>query len=168
MQIQEKQKVATAYTVCLCIINRWGQYARRLSQWPGSNLGNKTRLAASSSRLFPEMSVSPKLVEISTPPVSWRKTDMCYSRAAVLSLQQAIPNSCPAKDFKRQAGTASARAPGVWQGPGIHYQPGGRARRSAASSSTNNATRAEESRLRTRLPLSRLTTRFCFNCLLPL
>jgi hypothetical protein len=43
------------------------------------------------------MSVSPKLVEIGNPTRFMEETDVCYPTSAVVSLQQAIPNGCPAK-----------------------------------------------------------------------
>src|SRR5260370_8505701 len=43
------------------------------------------------------MSVSPKLVEICNPTRFMEETDVCYPTSAVVSLQQAIPNGCPAK-----------------------------------------------------------------------
>jgi len=46
---------------------------------------------------FSKLSVSPKLVELTDPTRFTEETDMCHPTPAVLALQQAIPNSCPAK-----------------------------------------------------------------------
>jgi hypothetical protein len=49
---------------------------------------------------FSELSVSPKLVELTDPTRFTEETDMCHPTPAVLALQQAIPNSCPAKTLE--------------------------------------------------------------------
>ena len=87
---------------------------------------------------------------------------MYYPTPAILSLQQAIPNSCPAKALPpsqrlqiglqalAQAQSVTSLADEFHTSRKFVYQ---------------QRTRSQIKGLRTRLPLSRLTTRFCFNVL---